>query len=87
MMAKQDQDLSELSKGIGDLKNIGGLRRRCQFDISVARRYRKGVDKTDGALQKRTKKAKILQNKCKAIAALCLIFPIILLVFNISRRF
>ena len=23
MMAKQDQDLSELSKGIGDLKNIG----------------------------------------------------------------
>ena len=64
MMAKQDQDLSELSKGIGDLKNIGvAIGEGVSLTSALLDDIGKGVDKTDGALQKRTKKAKILQSK------------------------
>ena len=48
----------------------------------------KGVDKTDGALQKRTKKAKILQKQVQGNCGLYVIIflLIILLVFNISSH-
>ena len=89
MMAKQDQDLSELSKGIGDLKNIGvAIGEGVSLTSALLDDIGKGVDKTDGALQKRTKKAKILQKQVQGNCGLYVIIflLIILLVFNISSH-
>ena len=59
MMAKQDQDLSELSKGIGDLKNIGvAIGEGVSLTSALLDDIGKGVDKTDGALQKKDKEGK-----------------------------
>ena len=89
MMAKQDQDLSELSRGIGDLKNIGvAIGEGVSLTSALLDDIGKGVDKTDGSLQKRTQKAKVLQKQVQGNCGLyvCIFLLIILLVFNISSK-
>ena len=89
MMAKQDQDLGELSRGIGDLKNIGvAIGEGVSLTSALLDDIGKGVDKTDGSLQKRTQKAKVLQKQVQGNCGLyiCIFLLIILLVFNISTH-
>ena len=89
MMAKQDQDLSELSRGIGDLKNIGvAIGEGVSLTSALLDDIGKGVDKTDGSFQKRTQKAKVLQKQVQGNCGLyvCIFLLIILLVFNISSK-
>ena len=86
MMAKQDQDLSELSKGIGDLKNIGvaigeGLTSALLDDIGkVSIKPMEPCKKG----QRRQNSTKQVQGNCGLYVIIFLL--IILLVFNISSH-
>ena len=74
---------------IGDLKNIGvAIGEGVSLTSALLDDIGKGVDKTDGSLQKRTQKAKVLQKQVQGNCGLyvCIFLLIILLVFNISSK-
>ena len=89
MMRKQDDGLGELEDAVVGLKHIGlAIGEGVDLTSALLDDVGRNVDRTDGALQKRTAKAKELQNKVSGNCCLyiIIIFLVILTVVNISTK-
>ena len=86
-MKRQDEGLDSLGDTIGDLKNLGtAIGEGLDLTTALLGDIQTRVDKTEAALQKRTKKATTLHAKVSGncICYLLIVFLILLLVANIA---
>ena len=89
MMRKQDAGLGELEDAVVGLKHVGlAIGEGVDLTSALLDDVGRNVDRTDGALQKRTAKAKELQQQVSGNCCLyvVIVLLVILTVINISTK-